>query len=219
MYPEDQFLPLSGLQHMAFCPRQCALIHLERAWSDNHLTAAGRVMHERVHNGPSETRGDVRTVRELAIRSLRLGLSGMADAVEFRRADGESGAAALPNRRGFWIPYPVEYKRGRPKKGDCDAVQLCVQALCLEEMLGCRVPEAALYYGETRRRTAVPIDGRIRSRTERLADEYHALFSSGIIPAAEPKACCRSCSLKDICMPGTGRSAAAYIDRHLRDMS
>ena len=219
MYDEDQLLPLSGLQHLAFCPRQCALIHLEQCWSENVLTATGRVMHERVHSGPSETRGDVRTVRGLALRSLRLGLSGVADAVEFHRALNDADGIALPKRRGLWIPYPVEYKRGRPKRGNCDAVQLCAQAICLEEMLGTTVPEGSLYYGETRRRTVVTFDDSLRAETERLADEFHTLISSKITPAAELKPCCKSCSLTEICMPKVTRSAVAYIDRNLKEAS
>jgi len=154
MYTESDLLPLSGLQHLAFCPRQCALIHIEGAWGENRLTAEGRVMHKRVDEREHETRGDVRREYGLRIRSLALGLSGIADTVEFRR-DGES-----------WHPFPVEHKRGKPK-GDnpCDRVQLCAQAICLEEMCDCAIPAGALFYGETRQREDVAFDPTLRALT------------------------------------------------------
>ena len=130
MFTEDNLLPISALQHLLFCERQCALIHLERAWQENRLTAEGRIMHERVHEGGDETRRDVRIVRGLRLRSLALGLVGIADVVEFHRA---ADGVAVPESAGTWRPFPVEYKRGRPKSEPWDAVQLCAQALCLEE--------------------------------------------------------------------------------------
>lgn len=219
MYAEDALLPISGLQHLAFCPRQCALIHLERVWSENHLTAAGRVMHERVHNGPSESRGDVRTVRGLALRSFRLGLTGVADAVEFHRVEQNAGGVAIPKRHGFWLPYPVEYKRGKPKRGNCDAVQLCAQAVCLEEMLGCSIREGSLFYGETRRRTIVSLDEKLREKTEELAVRFHELIAAGVTPPAAVRPFCKSCSLAESCLPSMKKSALGYIDRHIKEVS
>ena len=148
-YPEADFIPLSALQHYLYCPRQCAQIHLDRAWEENVFTAEGRILHERAHSGETESRKTVRTVTSLALSSKRLGISGVADVVEFHEG------------KGSWQPYPVEYKRGRPKKSDADRVQLCAQALCLEEMLDIPVPEGALFYGQTRRRETV----RFRSMT------------------------------------------------------
>jgi CRISPR-associated exonuclease Cas4 len=181
--PENA-LPLSGLQHLAFCPRQLALIHLEQVWAENRLTAEGRLLHERADLPGHTRRHDLRTVRGLALASQRLGLSGRADVVEFRSE-----------------PFPVEYKRGRRKPDDCDLVQLCAQALCLEEMLECSVPRGAIFYGEPRRRIEVEFTQELRDRTESLATEMHRLYEARQTPAAQPGAHCQSCSLVDICLP------------------
>lgn len=198
MYSEDDLLPLSGLQHLMFCERQWGLIHIEQIWEENRLTAEGRVLHERTHQPGSENRPGIRTARGLRLHSLRLGLVGQADVVEFRRA--ESGVA-LPDTQGFWRPFPVEYKRGRPKKDACDEVQLCAQALCLEEMFACQIEEGSLFYGEPRRRHAVTFSTFLRTRTESLAARMHALHQAGTTPLAgyEPK--CEGCSLMARCMP------------------
>lgn len=186
---QDDALPLSGLQHLAFCPRQWALIHLEQAWAENRLTAEGRLLHERADLPGQTSRQGVRTVRGLPLRSLRLRLSGRADVVEFRPE-----------------PFPVEYKRGKRKPTDCDLVQLCAQALCLEEMLGVPVPAGAIFYGEPRRRTDVDFTPALRTRTELLAATMHRLFAAHETPPAQPAKHCDRCSLIDICLPnGTDR--------------
>lgn len=177
-------LPISGLQHLAFCPRQWALIHLEQAWAENRLTAEGRLLHERADLPGQTRRHELRTVRGMMLESRRLGLAGRADVVEF-----------CPG------PYPVEYKRGKRKPNDCDLVQLCAQALCLEEMLVAYVPEGAIFYGEPRRRMGVAFTPQLRMRTEALAREMHRLYNSRTTPAAVPGSYCRSCSLVDVCMP------------------
>jgi CRISPR-associated exonuclease Cas4 len=192
MYTEDDLLMLSALQHLLFCPRQCALIHIEQLWTENRLTAEGRVLHERVHTAASDSRRTVRIEYDMPIRSLRLGVSGRADVVEMHlRDDGE------------WLPFPVEYKRGRPKKDDSDRVQLCAQALCLEEMLDCRIPEGALYYGQKKRRTAVEFDDRLRRITEETAVRLHTLLSGTVTPPPEYSRRCESCSFIDTCLPRT----------------
>ena len=160
MYEEDELLPLSALQHLIFCERQCALIHVEQAWADNRFTVEGEHLHDRVHDAGGESRGDIRIARGLALRSLRLGLSGIADVVEFHRVT-EAGIL-LPRVPGCWKPFPVEYKRGRPKRDRCDEVQVCAQAICLEEMLAAYVPNGALFYGATRHRFDVAFDQEIR---------------------------------------------------------
>ncbi|HOK67603.1 MAG TPA: CRISPR-associated protein Cas4 [Anaerohalosphaeraceae bacterium] len=142
MYAEADYLPLSALQHWVFCPRQCGLIHLEQVWDENRLTAEGRILHQRVHEMSDEFRSDISIVRGLRIYSRRLGLIGQADVVEFHRAPT---GIALPDAEGIWQPYPVEYKRGSPKMDACDEVQLCAQAICLEEMLGIAVPQGAFF--------------------------------------------------------------------------
>ena len=201
MYDENDLLPISALQHLIFCERRCALIHVERMWAENRLTAEGRLLHDRAHAASSESRNGVRIVRALRLRSLRLGLIGVADVVEFRGR----------------TPFPVEYKRGKPKPDACDEVQLCAQALCLEEMLTCSVSAGALFYGKTRRRKDVKLDDALRSKTENAAERLHALIRRGEIPPAvfEPK--CAHCSLKDLCMPALKRSAIGYLREQIED--
>jgi CRISPR-associated exonuclease Cas4 len=283
MFTEDDLLPISSLQHLMFCERQWALIHLEGVWEENRLTAEGRVMHERVHEVESESRGDVRIARGLRVRSLRLGLTGQCDVVEFRKksevrsqesesnnanhedteaakdsqiqlktidngdtgstGDGKSefeiselrfmkcdhrdtGSTGENNpefeisgvhvKSQHSIPYPIEYKRGKPKRDRCDEVQLCAQAVCLEEMLGVNVSEGALFYGKTRRRYDVAFDARLRAETERLAARLHELFDAGVTPRAQYEKKCDNCSLIGVCMPkttGGPRSAARYLVR------
>lgn len=180
----DQALPLSGLQHLAFCPRQWGLIHLEQAWADNRLTAEGRLLHERADLPGHSRRHDLRTVRGLMLESRRLRLTGRADVVEFRPE-----------------PFPVEYKRGKRKPTDCDLVQLCAQALCLEEMLGVAVACGAIFYGEPRRRIDVEFTPELRIRTESLAATMHRLYAAHQTPAAQPGKHCERCSLVNICLP------------------
>lgn len=211
MYTEADLLPLSGLQHLLFCERQCALIHVEKQWQENRFTAEGRVAHERVHGGGGRSQPGVRTVFSLHVRSARLGLFGMTDAVEFSRQ-----GAGHP-----WQPFPVEYKRGRPKKGEWDRVQLCAQAMCLEEMLGVAVPAGALFYGATRRRQDVALDGNLRSLTEDCARRFHDLIDCGRTPkAAYAKHTCDACSLLPLCLPkttGARRSVSTYLAQALTD--
>ncbi len=209
---EDQLLPISALQHLMFCPRQCALIHTEQIWSENRLTAEGRILHERVHAADAETRGELRIVRGLRLRSLTLGLIGVADVVELRRNDA---GAAIAGLRGCWDVAPVEYKRGRPKPTACDEVQLCAQALCLEEMLGVTIADAAIFYGAPRRRHPVAMDAVLRETTKQTAAKLHALVDSGVTPPPVYGKKCGNCSLYNDCMPKTtgGRqSVRSYIE-------
>jgi CRISPR-associated exonuclease Cas4 len=212
-YSEDDLIPISALQHLAFCERQCALIHVEQVWDENRLTAEGRILHERVHDGGPETRGGVHVARGVRLRSLRLGLSGVADVVEFHRA-GDGGGVSVPELQGFWRPFPVEYKRGKPKHGDCDAVQLCAQAICLEEMLSVPVPEGALFYGQPRRRQGVTFDLALRVETERLALRAHEIIGAGVTPEPLLGKHCKSCSLERLCLPKlkSGGAVARYLE-------
>jgi len=191
MYPEDELLPISALQHLLFCPRQCALIHVERMWEENRFTAEGRIAHDRVHEAVSECRGDKKSVTGLHLRSLRLGLAGVADVVEFEQ---QADAATRP--------FPVEHKRGRPKAEDWDRVQLCAQALCLEEMTSKTVPRGAIFYGKNRRRVEVAFDQDLRRRTEDAARQLHELVASGRTPRPVHSEKCRACSLAALCLPG-----------------
>jgi CRISPR-associated exonuclease Cas4 len=196
IYSEDDLLPLSALQHLLFCERQCALIHVEQMWVENLYTAEGRIMHERVDSGRSESRGNVRLAFGLPLRSLRLGLVGKADVVEFHREEGEAGAS-------LWRPFPVEHKRGRPKKEAWDEVQLCAQAMCLEEMLAVVVPKGALFYGKTRRRVDVAFDADLRRETEETALKLHDLVGSGRTPPPVCTPGCERCSFLESCLPHT----------------
>lgn len=205
-YIEDDLLPLSGLQHLLFCERQCALIHIEQLWAENRFTAEGRVMHERVHKEDRESRGSIRVEYSMALRSLRLGLIGKADVVEFHRNNGQPG--------GKWSPFPVEYKRGKAKKDNSDKVQLCAQALCLEEMLGVEVKSGALFYGKTRHRQDVIFDNGLRAETEETAARFHWLFEGGKTPKPVYTKKCDSCSMKSLCLPKTVNKARS-IERYL----
>ncbi len=184
---EDGLIPLSALQHMLFCPRQCALIHVEQLWAEDGATAEGRILHERVDSGAAESRPGVRVARSLSVRSLALGVAGKADAVEF---------SGQPPR-----PFPVEYKRGKPKAHRADEVQLCAQAICLEEMFGSEVPEGALFYGETRRRQPVRFDDALRALTAETAVAARTMIAAGRTPPPIRMAACRRCSLMSTCRP------------------
>ncbi len=189
MYPEADLIPISALQHYLYCPRQCALIHLEQVWEENIYTAEGRILHEKADSGKTETRGDIKTVASLPLRSLSLGLTGKADMVEFHR----EGA--------LWRPFPVEYKHGTPKAQAADKIQLCAQGLCLEEMLGLPVPEGALFYGKIRRRLAVALDAQLRAATAEAAADVHKLMREGITPPPAADERCAGCSLAEQCLP------------------
>ena len=190
----DDYIPLSALQHLIFCERQFALIHVEQIWAENALTISGRQLHERA-DLPGQSLGpSVRVARALNLRSDRLRLSGKADVVEFHRESSPGGL--------LWRPFPVEYKRGRPKTGGADEVQLCAQALCLEEMTGLDVPRGALFYGTTRRRKPVDFDDALRGRVAAAAARCHALFDARATPPAIRDRRCERCSLLDLCLPG-----------------
>lgn len=202
MFEEEDLLPISAIQHLAFCPRQCALIHLEQVWMENRLTAEGRLLHERAHELGRERREGVLVVRALRLRSLALGLIGQADVVEFHRCTSDAlPGTALPGHQGLWRPRPVEYKRGRPKSDLVDEVQLCCQALCLEEMLGTTVLEGQIFYGVDRRRSDVVFTESLRARTKELAAQLHNLIGARAIPKPVFTAKCRNCSLVENCLP------------------
>lgn len=215
MYAEEDYLMLSGLQHFAYCRRQWALIHIEQQWAENERTTDGHLFHETAHNAEKiEKRGDVLITRGLRVQSAVLGMSGICDVVEFHRAkDGVS----IFSYDGLWKPYPVEYKKGAPKEHDADELQLCGQALCLEEMLLCRIPCGSLFYGENRRRKQIEFTEELRLRVQAMAEEMHALWSKGYTPKGKPNKGCNACSLKDICIPklGKAKSAAIYIEGRL----
>lgn len=216
MYTEDDLLPISGLEHLLYCERQCALIHLEGVWLDNHLTVEGTHLHNRVNNEERELRDGVLIVRSLHMRSLRLGITGIADVVEFHNPGGEPLPRGIP--RG-WLPLPVEYKRGRPKKNRCEEVQLCAQALCLEEMLELHIPQGAIFHGKRRRRMVVPFDDELRKLTKETILRFHRLMEVGVTPPAANDERCPACSLKEYCLPQAtdGKNTVGrYLSRMLR---
>jgi CRISPR-associated exonuclease Cas4 len=197
---EDDYLQLSGLQHFAFCRRQWALIHIEQAWEENLRTVEGKIMHERAHDPFfTEKRGDTLITREMPIHSDTMRVSGKCDVVEFHL--DESGVR-LHGREGLWLPCPIEYKRGSPKISDADRLQLCAQAMCLEEMLLCSpIGTAFLYYGETRRRESVTLTAELRKTVRDSFAEMHKYYERLYTPRVKPTKSCNACSMKDICLP------------------
>jgi CRISPR-associated exonuclease Cas4 len=223
MFSEDDLLPLSGLQHMAFCERRWALIQIESIWSDNRFTVEGKVLHERAHSGEIESRPGVLVRRTLPVHSFRLGLSGQADIVEFQPAPNGSSGVTIEGRRGLWCPFPVEYKRSREKAGSfAYRVQLCAQALCFEEMFSISVPEGAIYDGSSRRRQNVEFTVELRNEVESLALQMHELFRQGLTPPPVLKKACRNCSLNEDCHPealSRVRSVGSYLLRNIAEES
>ena len=208
---ETDLIPLSALQHYLFCPRQCALIHVEQAWAENRFTAEGRVLHEATSEIGTKKRRGVRVVTAMPLVSHRLGVSGIADLVEMHKSED-----------GRWLPFPVEYKRGKPKKHRADEVQLCAQAMALEEMFSVTLAEGALFYGETRRRTPVPLDEDLRALTADIAGQTHALLGGKATPPAiYAKSKCNACSLVELCQPkrlSRAVSASAWLAREIAEV-
>jgi CRISPR-associated exonuclease Cas4 len=201
---------------MAFCERRWALVHIEQQWDDNSFTAEGNQIHEKAHSQQVESRPGVLIRRTLPLRSFRLGLSGQADIVEFLPST-EAAAISIEGRRGRWQPFPIEYKRSRDKAGSIAyRLQLCAQAICLEEMLGAQVPSGAVYDASSRRRQSVDFSQPARNEVQRLAVRMHQLHREGHTPKAQLIPACRKCSLCERCLPGLLESApsvAAYMRR------
>ena len=220
MFTEDELLPISALQHLAFCERQWALIHLEGIWKENRLTAEGTILHDRAHEAVTEVRGNIRIARGLRLRSLRLGLIGKLDVVEFRKVKDQKRGVKLYGSADYWEPLVVEYKRGNPKIGREDEVQVYAQVMCLEEMLGVTISTASIFYGQPRRRHEVVMDDSLRDETERLITRLHELTLAGVTPLSEYQSKCKSCSLITACLPQTmtGRvSVKNYVKKMIVD--
>lgn len=211
IYSQEEFLQLSGLQHFAFCRRQWALIHVENQWVENEWTVDGTLMHEKAHDRQlAESRGDLLIKRGVSVFSAELGVSGQCDVLEYHR--GTEGIP-LAGKEGLWMPYPVEYKRGKPKQDNADRLQLCAQAMCLETMLCCDIPEGALYYGETRRRESVCLTQDLRLQVRQMLEQMHDFYKRGYTPKVKPTKSCHACSMKEICLPKLlrSRSVSAYL--------
>lgn len=215
--PEEEYLPISSIERFTFCRRQWALIHLEDQWAENRYTIDGSIMHERAHDESAfELRGGLLTVRSLKVFSSCLGVTGACDVVEFRRCPE---GVPLRGREGTWLPMPVEYKRGSPKEEDPAALQLCCQAMCLEEMLYCPVPEGALFYGEPHRRMPVTFTEEMRTQVREMIAEMRRYVQRGYTPRVKRSKACTACAMKELCLPELDRipSARAYVDAYLRE--
>lgn len=219
MYTEDEYLQLSGIQHYAFCKRQWGLTYIEQQWDENVRTVEGHLVHERAHDASIvERRGDIITSRAMPISSSALGVSGECDVVEFHREATESDEAVLiPAYGGIYRIVPIEYKRGSPKSNDVDALQLCAQAMCLEEMLSCKVGSGYLFYAETRRRQQVDFTNELRGNVIHTFFEMHDYYRRGVTPRSKRTRSCNACSLRDLCLPvlEKKRDVCSYIDNEI----
>jgi len=217
-YSDQELLALSGIQHFCFCRRQWALIHVERQWEENLRTAEGRLVHKRVDDPFfNESRGDVIISRAFPLVSYDLGLYGVADVVEY--IPSEDGIS-LSGHDGFWTMRPVEYKRGKPKNDERDEVQLCAQAICMEEMFNIHVNRGDFYYNEVRRRVPLLLSEDLRDRVRSLSEEMHELFAKGVTPPANVSRKCNLCSLRNVCMPKLtkkGLSVRRYVRKHVKE--
>lgn len=217
-YKEEDYLLLSGIQHFAFCRRQWALIHIEQQWQENLRTIEGEILHEKAHDvGIKEKRGDLIISRGMNIFSHSLGLSGTCDVVELHKS---ATGVKIFGMEGTYKPIPVEYKRGKPKEDDSDALQLCAQAMCLEEMLLCEIPEAYLFYGETKRRQKLALDAGLRDKVKAMCEEMHQLYDRRYTPKVKPTKACKACSLAELCLPKLCKnlSVAHYISKNLSEV-
>ncbi|WP_295208059.1 CRISPR-associated protein Cas4 [Ruminococcus sp.] len=211
MYSEDDYLMISGLQHYSFCPRQWALIHIEQQWEENLRTVDGEIMHENAHDDNfRETRKGVIITRAMPVSSRELGFSGECDIVEFVP---DSGGVTLGGKWEKYIPVPIEYKRGSPKKDDCDILQLAAQAMCLEEMLCCEIKQGYIFYGETRRREKIEFEEAVFEKVREYSEQMHRLFERRYTPKVKRRKGCNACSLKNLCLPEImqSRSVKDYL--------
>lgn len=219
MYGDEDLLLLSGIQHFSFCRRQWALMYIEQQWEENLRTIQGAQLHETAHEAAVEKRGDMLIVRDLPVVSRRLGLRGACDVVEFHAAPNGVELRGRYGGKEKYLPVPVEYKRGVSKENPADRLQLCAQALCLEEMLVCDIPKGFLFYGEPRRREEVILDKALRDMVLSMTQEMHAHFKRGHTPKSKPGKHCRACSLEQVCMPALCKnlSVEAYMQRLKED--
>jgi CRISPR-associated exonuclease Cas4 len=221
MFDEEDLLPISALQHFVFCPRRCALVHIEQVWMENQFTVEGDILHERVDELGRESRVTLIVSHGLGIRSLRLGITGKVDVVEFRSSTDAQGCCTLAGKEGHWTPYPIEYKRGSPRRGFGDDIQICAQALCLEEMLECAVPAGSIYYASTRKRREILFSASLRAQTADAILGLRSLMDGGVTPPPVYGKKCDTCSLFDLCQPKIpvrGADPANYVTRYLEEV-
>ena len=207
---------LSGIQHFCFCKRQWALIHLEQVWEDDDRTASGNIFHEKVDEVSKESRGDLVIRRAIRVSSPSLGVSGRCDVVEFIE---DPNGYSVDDMKGHFKVRPVEYKVGHRKSNDCDRVQLCAEAIALEESLHTIIEEGALFYGKERRREVIHIDGDLRSKTSQIAKEMHEMFKTYQLPEAIETPLCKKCSLSNLCLPSIKRHSNVdlYMSRMVNE--
>lgn len=216
MFDEEEFLQISGIQHFSFCRRQWALIHIENQWCENYHTVQGQIVHEKAHDKFfKESRKNTIIVRGMPVFSKELGISGECDIVEFQK---DKNGIAINDLEGLYKIVPVEYKKGSPKDGDCDRLQLCAQALCLEEMLCCDIPEAYIYYAEIKHREKIYIDEILRDKLKAILTEMHSMYRRKYTPKVKTDKHCNSCSLKDLCLPKVcgNKSVKSYIESFIK---
>jgi CRISPR-associated protein Cas4 len=214
-YNEEDFLMLSGIQHFVFCRRQWALIHIEQQWAENLRTIEGNIMHQKAHDGFScEKRGNIIISRGMAVFSKSMGTNGICDIVEFHKDDN---GIPLYGRQGKYQVFPVEYKKGKEKQTEADVLQVVAQAMCLEEMLCCKITKGYIFYGETKRRTEIIIQEELHDKVRKIFDEMHQFYNRNYTPKVKRTKSCNACSLKDICLPALNKnqSAKEYIQMKL----
>jgi len=218
VFNEEDYLLISGIQHYIFCKRQWALIHIEQQWHENLRTVEGQIFHENAHDGlPTEKRGEIIISRGMSVFSRSLGMTGTCDVVELHKSPN---GVSIFGRAETFQPIPIEYKAGKPKDNDSDILQLCAQAMCIEEMLLCHIPEGHLFYGETRHRLKVQLDGVLRERVTMIASEMHELYEKRYTPKIKTTNSCRACSLIDICVPRLCKniSVTKYVHDHITEV-
>ncbi|MGI6562827.1 MAG: CRISPR-associated protein Cas4 [Clostridia bacterium] len=216
MYKEEDYLQLSGIQHFAFCRRQWALIYIENMWTENVYTIEGHIFHESAHGGKlSEKRKGLIISRGMPVSSSKLGITGICDVVEFHEVDN---GITLHGRRGKYKPVIIEYKKGRPKKHNADRLQLCAQAMCLEEMLACTINEGYMFYGEIKHREDVIFTSELKNEVCSIVEEMHMLMQRKHTPRVKTGNKCKSCSLANLCLPvlNENKSVSRYISNMLK---
>ncbi|MDD7474215.1 MAG: CRISPR-associated protein Cas4 [Bdellovibrionota bacterium] len=213
---QEDYLQLSGIQHFMFCPRQWGLIHIENQWAENYLTITGEQLHERVHSQNVEKRKDTVITRAMYIFSRSLEISGQCDVVEFHE---DSNGININGMDGKWIPIPIEYKRGKGDSIEADKLQLCAEAMCLEEMLVCNINKGFIYYGQPKKRTEVIFNDDLKNSVVNNFKLMHEYFKRGFTPKPKKRISCNSCSIKDLCLPKIEKvkTVQEYINDSLKD--
>ena len=210
-FAEDEYLQISEIQHFAYCPRQWAIAYMEQQWQENVRTVEGKALHEKAHDDTlKEKRGNIITVRGMPIASRELGICGVCDVVEFTK---DSKGISLPVYKGRYSVVPVEYKRGKPKEGEEDVLQLTVQAMCLEEMLATNIPYGFLYYGEIRHRSKVEFTDEFRQHIRTMLRQMREYSQRQYTPIVKKRKGCANCSVRDLCVPRLNqqKSVMQYI--------